>query len=131
MTEQPASQLVTDSLSLLGERVGDPFKLVYERLFDLHPEYAGLFDLDTNGDVRGQMLSEALEILLDFEAGNARALTLFKAALFAHDGYGVDASHFTDFFEAIRYVARQAAGSDWSDSTDAAWTDLLIKLRCN
>jgi hemoglobin-like flavoprotein len=50
------ADLITRSLELVAEH-GDPTSLVYARLFAAHPEMEKLFVRDTDGGVRGNMLS--------------------------------------------------------------------------
>ena len=128
MKDDNGGKSLSDSLALLADRTGDPYAKVYERLFEINPDYRSLFFLDTNGDVRGQMLSEALQILMDTEDGVARANTMFLAAKFAHDGYGVMPEEFLSFFGVLRDVTKKELGSDWSGDFDDAWDRVLKKL---
>jgi hemoglobin-like flavoprotein len=69
MSGHPA---LVDSLGLLSERAGDVTGLVYTRLFAAYPELEDLFLMDTDGGVRGSMLSQAFECLMDLAEGRAR-----------------------------------------------------------
>jgi hypothetical protein len=62
--------IVTHTLELVSERIGDPTPLVYQRLFAENPNLEPLFVRDTAWLVRGQMVQVALESLLDLIGGN-------------------------------------------------------------
>ncbi len=120
------SDPLTESLTLLSERAGDVTGLVYTRLFAAHPELEDLFLMDTDGGVRGSMLSQAFECLMDLADGpGTMAETVIRSERVNHDTYDVPAGMFDVFFEIIRDVTKEVAGSDWLPLTEAAWASVL------
>lgn len=119
---------VTASLERLADRVGDPTLLIYQSLFQRHPDYEDMFVLDTNGDVRGEMLSQAFDMLMRADVDDSMADVLVKATRFAHDGYNVSEDQFDSFFETIRDVTKRELGGDWNEADDAAWTAAITRL---
>lgn len=119
---------LTRSLDLLSERVGDPASLVYAELFRRNPELESLFLPDTNGDVRGEMLFQAFDLLLRAEAGDQTCDVLVRANRFAHDGYGVSEAQFNAFFSVMRDVTKQVLGPDWTEKINRQWTEAIERL---
>ena len=75
---------------------------VYDTLFARHETTKALFVLDKNMSVRGSMLQQCFEVILDYaQGGDMYKLTLI-AARYNHDGYGVQPEIFLDFFDAVR-----------------------------
>ena len=122
----PGLSALTDSLTLLSERAGDVTEQVYARLFSAHPDLEALFLMDTDGGVRGSMLAQAFECLMDLAEGpGTLAETVIRSERVNHDTYDVPAGMFEVFFEIIRDVTREVAGSDWSPLMEAAWASVL------
>ena len=120
------SDPLTESLTLLSERAGDVTGLVYARLFAAYPELEGLFLMDTDGGVRGSMLAQAFECLMDLADGpGTMAETVIRSERVNHDTYDVPAGMFEVFFDIIRDVTKEVAGSDWSPLMEAAWASVL------
>ncbi|HPF21992.1 MAG: globin [Hyphomonas sp.] len=114
------------SLELLSERAGDVTDVVYARLFAAYPDLESLFVMDTDGGVRGSMLSQAFECLMDLAEGpGTLAETVIRSERVNHDTYDVPAGMFEAFFDIIRDVTKEAAGSDWSPLMEAAWSSVL------
>ena len=84
-----SGEIVAASLEALAERVGDPARQVYARLFAEHPDMEALFVRDTTGAVRGEMLAMAFECLLDIGGSGAYAANLIAAERVNHQGVGV------------------------------------------
>lgn len=122
----PGYPALVDSLGLLSERAGDVTDLIYDRLFKAYPEMEDLFQMDTDGGVRGSMLSQAFECLMDLAGGpGTLAETVIRAERVNHDTYDVPAGMFEVFFDIIRDVTRETAGNDWLSSMETAWTSVL------
>ena len=114
------------SLELLSERAGDVTDVVYARLFAAYPDLESLFVMDTDGGVRGSMLSQAFDCLMDLAEGpGVMAETVIRSERANHDTYDVPAGMFEVFFEIIHDVTKRAAGSDWSPLMEAAWASVL------
>ena len=119
---------VTASLELLSERTGDVTSEVYARLFSRYPDMEALFSMDTDGGVRGSMLSQAFECLMDLAEGpGTLAETVIRSERENHDTYDVPSGMFEVFFETIRDVTKAAAGTDWTPAMETAWTSVLAR----
>lgn len=116
------------SLELVAERCGDPTPQVYSRLFAANPEMEALFIRDTDGLVRGNMLSLALDGIMDFVDTCAYAKNLIRAEIVNHEDVGVPPTVFTTFFATIRDTFREILGSEWTAEMDSAWDALLKAL---
>lgn len=114
-----------DSLALAAERIGNPTPQVYARLFTRHPEVEPLFAMDTDGGVRGSMLSQAFDCLIDLAGKGEMARTILQAEHANHQAYHVVDGMFEIFFSIMRDVVREAAGADWSPAMATAWENTL------
>jgi hemoglobin-like flavoprotein len=125
----PGHPALVDSLGLLSERAGDVTERVYTRLFAAYPDLEDLFLMDTDGGVRGSMLAQAFECLIDLADGpGTLAETVIRSERVNHDTYDVPAGMFEIFFDIIRDVTKEVAGSDWSPLMEAAWTSVLADV---
>jgi hemoglobin-like flavoprotein len=120
--------LITESLELVAERCGDPAPLVYERLFADAPQMAALFVRDADGAVRGQMLHQAIEAVLDFAGPGHYAANLIRSERINHEGLGVPPEVFARFLPTMREAFREIGGEGWTPAMDAAWDGLLAAL---
>ncbi len=128
MTDQTQAGALTQSLELLSEKVGDPSPLIYAELFRRHPEHEERFFMDTDGSVRGEMLAQALDVLMGTDENRSSAKTIATANRFAHDGYDVSESEFDQFFFIIRDVVRDALESQWTAEFEIRWADILNEI---
>ncbi len=120
--------LITESLDLVAARCDDPTPLVYARLFKENPEMEALFVRDTDGSVRGQMLYQVIEAVLDFAGPRAFGANLMKSEIVNHENLGVPRAVFATFFGVTMQTFREVAGPDWTPAMDAAWSELLADL---
>ena len=60
------AEVITATLKLVSEQVGDPTLHVFRRLFADNPEVEALFVRDDAGFVRWQMFHVTIQSLLDF-----------------------------------------------------------------
>jgi hemoglobin-like flavoprotein len=118
---------IARSLELVAER-GDPAPLVYARLFAAYPEMERLFVRDTNGLVRGNMLAEAINAILDFIDRDAYGGNLMRIEIVNHENLGVPREVFPAFFTAMRDTFAAMSGEAWDDDIDAAWRALLARI---
>jgi hemoglobin-like flavoprotein len=116
---------IVDSLVLWGERGDDPTATVYEQLFSRYPELQELFVLDTDGGVRGSMLQQAFDCILDYVGKNRIAANLVSTSRILHQGYGVPEGRFDEFFVVLRDSCRSTLAQEWTDAMEAEWGDLL------
>lgn len=122
------STLITRSLEIASERGGDLTSAVYTRLFRERPGLEALFVMDTDGAVRGEMLSRVFDAILDFIGDRAYAHNLIHAEASNHDGYNVPRDVFALFFHTVANTVRDACGPEWNDAMNAAWRRTLAAL---
>ncbi|HEY4342785.1 MAG TPA: globin [Parvibaculum sp.] len=120
--------LIAASLELVAERCDDPTPLVYARLFKQQPEMEALFVLDTQGQVRGHMMSEALEGIIDFVGARSYSDNLIRSEVVNHEGLGVPPEVFATFFTVVMETFREVLGNEWTAEMDGAWQRLLAAL---
>lgn len=119
---------ILQSLELVVERIGDPTRQVYERLFVAQPEMEKLFVMDKDFSARGHMLSESLTAIIDFVGDRNYADNLMRSEIMNHDGMGVPPRIFATFFAVIRDTFRDTLGDDWSAEMEKAWSVLLKEI---
>ena len=124
-----AGDPITESLEAVGERCSDPAPLVYARLFAQQPEMRDLFVRDADGSVRGQMLHQAIETVLDFIGRGAYAANLIGAEVVNHENLGVPPRVFASFFMVMLETFREILGADWTDDYDRAWHAVVANLQ--
>ena len=118
---------VEASLEIAAETGIDLAPLVYARLFAQAPQVEPMFCLDTEGAVRGSMLSHVLRAILDLVGERHFGPSLITAEAMAHANYDVDPAVFAAFFPIIRDIVREVAGTSWTPAMEAAWADLLAE----
>jgi len=119
--------LITHSLELVAER-GDPTALVYARLFAQSPEMERLFIRDVDGGVRGNMLAEAINAILDFIDRDIYGGNLMRIETVNHENLGVPPQVFATFFTAMRDTFADVLGAEWTGDIDEAWRGLLTRI---
>jgi hemoglobin-like flavoprotein len=120
--------LIERALEIAGEREGDLTQKVYGRLFAVRPEMEALFVRDTNGSVRGEMLTRVFEMILDFIDRRAYAAQMIQCEVVTHDGYGVPPEVFGLFFGVVADTLREVVGADWTLAMDASWREMLAQM---
>jgi len=120
-----SADLIEKSLEVVAERIGDPTPLVYERLFASNPELQALFVRDRDDSVKGQMLQQVIEAVLDFVGPRGFADGLFATEWVNHQNLGVPGAQFTQFFEVLVDTFRDALGPDWTGEFDQAWRTVI------
>ncbi len=120
--------VISQTLDLAGERCADPTPLVYARLFAAHPDMEALFIRDTDGSVRGEMLTRVFEMILDFVDRRAYGAQLIQCEVVTHEGYGVPPTVFGAFFASVADTVRGLIADDWTPTMSEAWRTLLIDL---
>lgn len=125
--EHARANLIESALAQLAETQGDPTEQIYARLFQKYPEMEAAFDMDRDGGVRGSMLSQAFECLMDLAGTGQLAETVIRAERMNHDAYDVPVGMFEVFFSIIRDVTRDALGPSWTEDMNMAWTQVLGK----
>lgn len=119
------ADLITTTLEMVAERCDDPAPRVYARLFAENPEMEALFWRDTSGLIRGQMLSVAIECLLDYVGAGDYAANLIQIEQTNHEGLGVPPEVFGTFFATVVATFRDVLQDDWTDAMEAGWRRVL------
>lgn len=124
-----ALDVLTASLELVSQRCEDPAPLVYRRLFIENPAIEPLFVRDKSGMVRGQMLSVAIETLMDLAGPGYYATGMLQSERVNHDGLGVPMENFDAFFVTVLHSFREIAGDGWTAEMDTTWTMLIARAQ--
>lgn len=128
MTDTTDAAIITDTLEMVVERVGDPTERVYQHLFATHPEMEEMFVMDKTGAVRGHMLSEALDGIIDFVGERHYADNLIRSEIVNHANLGVPPEVFSTFYRVVAATFKDILGADWSDEMERAWAGVLDEL---
>ena len=128
MREAPACAAIAWSLERLTEVHGDPTAAVYQRLFAEHPQLEPLFVLDRQGQVRGAMLANVFDTLLDVSGERRHGLNFIHAERVNHEGLGVSPALFARFFEIVLETTRDLLGAEWTPEIEAAWRAALAEI---
>ena len=120
--------IITATLELVSERVGDPTPLIFERLFAEIPQAEALFVRDNGGLVRGQMFQVTMESLLDFLGDRSYGANLIQIERVNHVGLGVEPEVFDQFYLTVMAAFKDILGADWTAETDAVWTRVIGEL---
>jgi len=127
-TDPVDAEAIEKSLEIAAERGGDLTLVVYERLFQRHPDMKLLFWRDKNGAIKGEMLMRTFEAILDFIGPRQFADHLIKTEVVNHAGYDVPPDVFATFFGLVAEVVQEACGPDLSPAMTAAWRRTLADL---
>ena len=120
--------IITATLELVSARVGDPTKLLFERLFAEQPEAEALFVRDKDGLVRGQMFQVTMESLLDFLGDRGYGANLVQIERVNHQGLGVEPEIFDTFYLAVKATFRDILGADWTEEMETVWNRVIEEL---
>ncbi len=119
---------IEESLNLAAERCGDLTPFVYARLFREYPDMKPLFVRDTDSSVKGEMLAQVFEIILDFVGENRSAAQMIQCEVVTHAGYDVPQHVFGIFFTIVADTIREQLGPQWTDTFETTWQKLLRDL---
>jgi hemoglobin-like flavoprotein len=117
--------VIEHSLELLAERCDDPTPLVYDRLFAINPAMRELFWRDSNGAIKGEMLSRVFAAILDFVGDRRYADLMIGTEMITHEGYDVPRDIFATFFAVVGDTAEAVLGPDWTPEIAGAWREML------
>ena len=119
---------IEQSFELAASRCTDRTPLVYQRLFEQHPETRAMFRTQGGELVMGSMLALTIEAILDFAGDRRGQFRLIACEVVSHDGYGTPRELFTAFFAVIRDTLRDLLRDEWSEDIAQAWDRLLIEI---
>jgi hemoglobin-like flavoprotein len=124
----PSPNPIEQSFELAASRCTDLTPLVYQRLFEQHPETRAMFRTQGGELVMGSMLALTIEAILDFAGDRRGQFRLIACEVVSHDGYGTPRELFTAFFAVIRDTLRDLLRDEWSEDIAQAWDRLLIEI---
>jgi len=116
------------SFERAATRCADLTPLVYQRLFDAHPEAKAMFRSQGSELVKGSMLALTIEAILDFAGERRGHFRLIACELASHDAYGTSRQLFIAFFAVIRDTLRDLLGDEWSIEISQGWEELLTDI---
>lgn len=119
---------IENSFELAASRCADLTPLVYQRLFEQHPETQTMFRSQGSELVMGSMLALTIEAILDFAGERRGHFRLIACEVASHDGYGTPRELFIAFFAVIRNALRDLLGDEWSPEIAQAWDQLLVEI---
>jgi len=122
------SNPIENSFELAASRCADLTPLVYQRLFEQHPETQTMFRSQGSELVMGSMLALTIEAILDFAGERRGHFRLIACEVASHDGYGTPRELFIAFFAVIRDTLRDLLGDEWSPEIARAWDQLLVEI---
>jgi hemoglobin-like flavoprotein len=119
---------IEGSFELAASRCADLTPLVYQRLFETHPETRTMFRTQGSELVKGSMLALTIEAILDFADERSGRFRLIACEVSSHDAYGTPRELFITFFAVIRDSLRDLLGDEWSPDIARAWDTLLVEI---
>ncbi|MCG2628511.1 globin [Bradyrhizobium sp. WYCCWR 13023] len=119
---------IEQSFELAALRCADFTPLVYQRLFEEHPETRTMFRTQGSELVMGSMLALTIEAILDFAGERSGHFRLIACEAASHDAYGTPRELFIAFFGVIRDTLRELLGSAWSPNIAQAWDTFLVEI---
>ncbi len=122
---------IEHSFELAALRGADLTPLVYQRLFNGHPETRAMFRSQGSELVMGSMLALTIEAILDFAGPRNGHFRLIACEVVSHDAYGTPRELFTAFFATIRDTLRDLLGDEWSAEMAQAWDALLVEIEAS
>ncbi|MGX1323142.1 hemoglobin-like flavoprotein [Bradyrhizobium sp. USDA 377] len=131
MAEKPMNASlhpIERSFELAAQRCADLTPLVYQRLFEAHPETRTMFRAQGSELVKGSMLALTIEAILDFAGERRGHFRLIGCEVASHDAYGTPRDLFITFFAIIRDTLRDLLGDEWTPDIALAWDALLVEI---
>ena len=122
------SNPIENSFEIAASRCADLTPLVYQRLFEMHPETRTMFRSQGSELVMGSMLALTIEAILDFAGERRGPFRLIACEIVSHDGYGTPRELFIAFFGIIRDTLRDLLADQWSGEIARAWDTLLAEI---
>ncbi|MBR0783101.1 globin [Bradyrhizobium iriomotense] len=119
---------IEQSFELAARRCADLTPLVYQRLFEAHPETQTMFRTQGSKLVKGSMLALTIEAILDFAGERCGHFRLIACEIASHDAYGTSRELFIAFFAIIRDTLRDLLGDEWTPNMALAWDALLVEI---
>ena len=124
----PYTAGVEASLEALAEREIDLTGAVYALMFAAFPDTEPYFWRDTDGAIRGEMLSRVFSAILDFVGERRYADHMIATEMITHEGYDVPREVFATFFGFVGQAAREALGEAWTAGMESGWRGMLADI---
>ena len=83
---------------------------------------------DIDGGVRGNMLQQVFEALLDAVGEGAFGANLIRCEIVNHESLGVPPEVFRSFFPVVRDTIREILADKWTPAMESAWGTLLHRI---
>ena len=126
MNTQSEISVISESLSLCDDRVGDITALVYQRFFELDTSAASLMEYSDN-HMRGRMFASVLELFLSddpFENDGFLAWELDNHV----SAYSVTKGMYESLLKAFIEIVKETLGDAWCTDLERAWTDRIARI---
>ena len=132
MNNQSDIAVISESLSLCDDLIGDITPLVYQRFFELDASAARLMEY-SDEHMRGRMFASVLELFLSddpFEKDGFLAWELDNHVT----AYSVTKGMYESLFKAFIDVVKDSLGEAWSPEVASAWTArtarIMTEVKC-
>ena len=126
MNTQSEISVISESLSLCDDRLGDITPLVYQRFFEIDASAASLMEY-SDEHMRGRMFASVLELFLSddpFENDGFLAWELDNHVT----AYSVTKGMYESLFRAFIEVVKETLGEAWSVDFEGAWTIRIARI---
>ena len=126
MNTQSEISVISESLSLCDDRVGDITSLVYQRFFELDTSAASLMEY-SDKHMRGRMFASVLELFLSddpFENDGFLAWELDNHV----SAYSVTKGMYESLFKAFIEIVKETLSDAWCTDLERAWTDRIARI---
>ncbi|WP_018642347.1 globin [Bradyrhizobium huanghuaihaiense] len=120
--------LIEQSFEIAAQRCADLTPLVYQRMFEAHPETRTMFRTQGSELVKGSVLALTIEAILDFAGERRGHFRLIACEVASHDAYGTSRALFIAFFAIVRDTLRDLLGDEWTPDMALAWDALLVEI---
>lgn len=117
---------ICEAFELLSAKDIDLQQETYRRFFQLCPDAQGLMG-HSDEPMRGRMLEQTYELLMDAKLQGPDSY--FRWEIRNHvSAYGVSASMYGTFFQALEAAIAQALGEAWTQQMAKAWQQRVEDL---
>ena len=117
---------ICEAFELLAAKDIDLQQETYRRFFQLCPDAQGLMG-HSDEPMRGRMLEQTYELLMDAKLQGPDSY--FRWEIRNHvSAYGVSASMYGTFFQALEAAIGQALGEAWTQQMAKAWQNRVEDL---
>ena len=117
---------ICEAFELLAAKDIDLQQETYRRFFQLCPEAQGLMG-HSDEPMQGRMLEQTYELLMDAKLQGPESY--FRWEIRNHvSAYGVSASMYGAFFQALEATIAQALGEAWKQQMAKAWQQRVEDL---